>query len=169
MENGIVSTTCQGKVLDLPYAVKYGRYLNKTLELSPSTIKNYMEALERFWKWTLAVQPNSDEDFSEYLARYKQELKDGIVIMDRESDELKSMKFPILVLKPKIKVSIDEDLSRLKVYFNWIDDKQINLRLDKETINWNYEKRRREVSKHSGYMSNNISSVAPILTINAIS
>lgn len=155
-----ISTTCKGKVVDLPFATKYGRYLNETLELSPITIRNYMESLERFWKWTLAVDPEVDEDFSEYLARYKQELKDGIMIMDKESNDLKSVKFPVLTLKPKSKVSIDEEMSRLKVYFNWLKDKQVNLKLDKETINWNYERRRKEVSKHSGYISDKINSFA---------
>jgi len=155
-----ISTTIQGEVLDLPYAYKYGIYLNEVIELSPITIKNYMESLERFWKWTLSEDPNVDEEFSEYLARYKQELKDGLILEDREFRDIKSVKFPVLVLKPKTKVSIDEELSRLRVYFNWQKDKQVNLKLNKETINWDYERRRREVSKHAGYISGKINSFA---------
>lgn len=155
-----ISTTCQGEVIDLPFSVKYGRYLNDTLEQSANTIKKNMGALERFWKWTLSVQPNSDEDFSEYLARYKQELKNGIIIYDRDPEDSKSMKFPVLTLKPKSKVSIDTELSSLNSYFTWIDDKKINLGLTKNTINWNYENRRRKASRHSDYISGKINSFA---------
>ncbi len=155
-----ISTTCRGKVVDMPYSIKYGRYLNETLELSANTIKNYMGSLERFWKWTLAVEPIEEEDFSEYLARYKQELKNGIIIYDWEEDDSKSMKFPILTLKPKSKVSIDVEMSRLNGYFTWISDKQVNLGLERDTINWQYERRRKEVSRHSGYISDKINSFA---------
>jgi len=155
-----ISTTCHGVVVDMPFSMKYGRYLKETLESSAHTIKNYMGALERFWKWTLAVVPKEDEDFSEYLATYKQELKNGIIIYDWEEGDSKSMKFPILTLKPKSKVSIDEEMSRLNRYFTWVSDKQVNLGLERDTINWQYERRRKEASRHSGYISNKINSFA---------
>jgi len=119
-----------------------------------------MGALERFWKWTLSVEPAADEDFSEYLARYRREMKEGFVILDRDPEDTKAIQFPVLDLRAKSRVSVDEEMARLRIYFQWLDDKRINLALNRETINWNHERRRREVSKHADYISGKINGYA---------
>lgn len=147
-----ISTTVNGKIIDLSHAQDYGKYLEVVLDISPITIKNYLGSLEKFWIWSLAVKVEENESFELYLAKYRQELKQGFEIFDFYNNE----RLPILQLKPKSQSSIDNDLSNLSVFLKWFSHYHQDINLYKNTINWNYEFNRRLNNKHSSYISQNI-------------
>lgn len=152
-----ISTTMNGVIVDLTIAKDYGKYLELVLDISPITVINYLSSLERFWIWSLAVKVEEKETIEFYIARYRKELKYGLTITDTYSE---NEKIPILELKPKIQTSIDNDLSNLKIFFNWFSHYHPEVNLNKKTVNWNYEFNRRMNSKHSSYISQNINRIS---------
>lgn len=156
-----ISTIINDIIVDFPYAKQYGTYLSLVKDLSPRTIANYMGSLERFWIWSLAVKPNEDEDFPLYLSKYRRELKNGLTIYNYFIDENRTKnKISLLELNPKVQTSVDQEISCLKVFFDWHSEKYPEVNLNKEGINWLRELHRRKNSKHSSYISNNINSLS---------
>lgn len=152
-----ISSTINGEIIDLTIAKDYGKYLELVLDISPNTVSNYLSSLERFWIWSLAVKVEENETFEFYIARYRKELKNGLTITDNYD---KNWKIPILDLKPKIQTSIDNDLSNLKVFIDWFSYYYPDVNLNKKTINWHYEFKRRIYSKHSSYISQNTNRIS---------
>lgn len=159
-QNWYISTCIDGHIIDLPYVKEYGKYLILVLDLSPKTIINYIGSLERFWIWSLAVEPDEDSDFPLYISKYRRELKNGFTIYDTTTNDYgRRIKLPILELEPKVQTSIDQEIACLYAFFKWFSKSNPSYSLNKTTINWAALKKSFLNSPHSSYISNNINPI----------
>lgn len=113
-----------------------------------------MSSIEKFWIWSLANSPKFEESFPLYLSKYRKLLESGFKVFDYSIEN--NQKICILNRNSNQPNSIDNELSNLKVFFNWLAQSNEKFNLYSQNINWQREWQRRLNTKHSSYMSTNI-------------
>jgi len=145
-----ITTMFDGKLTTLPDSEDWSIWLKNTRNLTDSSIRVFMKAMERFWVWALHNPIGTRETFPAYQARYRNDLRRGYEISKESySEEFEdSVKITISKCDPLEKSTINKEIAGINSYFYFVEESE--LIEDHRFVNYLYEKHRSEKSFLSG-------------------
>ncbi len=132
------------QMVELDKAKQWSYWMKNLQNFSSNTIQSFMKSAERFWIWSLHYPTDVNETLPFYLARYREDLRNGFEII--KSTTICNQLVPITVYKTKpMEVStINKEFAGIKSYFFFVEDNY--LMEDNRYVNTAYERRKSEYS-----------------------
>ena len=119
----IISTFFNNNVISLYKSCEWTYWLKKLQNLRPNSIRTFVNAMEKFWIWSL-YNPSKEINLAFYLARYREALLNGfetkekvLSIEDNEEYEISILSVPSLK-----KITINKELAGIKSYFFFMEE-----------------------------------------------
>ncbi|WP_457560776.1 tyrosine-type recombinase/integrase [Caminibacter sp.] len=118
-----ISTFFNNSVISLYKSCEWTYWLKKLQNLRPNTIRTFVNAMEKFWIWSL-YNPTQEKSLAFYLARYRESLLNGFEIKEKivDFDTNEEYEIPILSVQPLKKVTINKELAGIKSYFFFMEE-----------------------------------------------
>jgi len=134
----IISTFFNNNVISLYKSCEWTYWLKKLQNLRPNSIRAFINAMEKFWIWSL-YNPSNEVNLAFYLARYREALLNGFEIKEKVLNlkDNEEYKISILSVPPLKKTTINKEFAGIKSYFFFLEE---NHKLqNEEVINKFYE------------------------------
>jgi hypothetical protein len=92
-------------IMHLQYVEEWTKWLTLINAYSPSTVKDYVSSLERFWLWSLANEKKEEEKLIFHLANYRKALETGFQVSEKTKHEQMDAMIELIVVKSKPKTN----------------------------------------------------------------
>ena len=135
-----IVTLFKDELLTLLNSLDWYVWMKQVRDLSDSTIKVFMKAMERFWIWSLYNPIEISEAFHVYQAKYRADLRNGyeISITNKDEEFDYEIKFIVSKSQPLSKSTINKEIAGINSYFYFVDESK--LIEDNRFVNLLYER-----------------------------
>ena len=151
-ENGgmAICTRLDDKTIELNGSLEWTVWMKRVRNLSDNTIRTFASSMDRFWQWSLANPVGKNENFTLYLARYREDLREGFVLEEVQEDERFSdpVKVPVLVSRPMTRKTVNREMAGIRSFFTFSEED--DLLYDHRYINYLYERHKSRRSRLAG-------------------
>ena len=139
-----------GETVELRGSLEWTQWMKRVRNLSDNTIRTFATSMDRFWQWSLANPVGEDENFTLYLARYREDLLKGFVLEETHEDERfpEPVIVPVLVSRPMTKQTINREMAGIRSFFTFSEED--DLLYDHRYINYLYERHKSRRSLLAG-------------------
>ena len=119
----IIVSFFNNNVISLYKSCEWSYWLKRLQNLRPNTIRTFMNAMEKFWIWSL-YNPSYETNLAFYLSRYREALLNGFEIKEKVLNlkDNQEYEIPILSVPPLKKTTINKEFAGIKSYFFFMEE-----------------------------------------------